>query len=119
MTKEVYVIFQDEDGQICKTGHMQATEEFLEQSEISNLVIVKPEYYGELEKKANAWDELKNDTLAEYELYHNSLNKLTNTNTVTETKGYLLATGTILSRMDELDGTNDFEEFLEGLERGE
>ncbi|WP_154836100.1 hypothetical protein [Staphylococcus pasteuri] len=74
---------------------------------------------AEVKRKAEAWGKLKNDTLAEYEFYHNSLNKLTQPETIAETKGYLLATGTVLSRMDKLDGTNDFKEFLEGLESDE
>lgn len=70
-------------------------------------------------EKADAWDKLKNDTLAEYELYNASLKKIEDKEVGLATLTRLTHTRYFLLHMDKLDGTNDFEQFLEGLERGE
>ena len=60
VTKDVFVSFSDGDREIYKQGYMKASEEFLEQSDINNHIIVKPEYLEELERKAQAFDEIVN-----------------------------------------------------------
>lgn len=65
MTKDVFVSFSDGDREIYKQGYMKASEEFLEQSNINNHIIVKPEYLEELERKAQAFDEIAVTVLSE------------------------------------------------------
>ncbi|MEX2947893.1 acetyltransferase [Staphylococcus warneri] len=61
------------------------------------------------------WRELKNITLAEYEWYNSRLKKIEDRDLATLTR--LSQTRYFLLHMDELDGTSEFEEFLEGLDK--
>ncbi|MGX0516620.1 hypothetical protein [Staphylococcus hominis] len=65
MDKEVHVIFSDGDRHIYKEGYTKASEEFLKQNDINNHVIVTPEYLKEIERKAEAFDEVAVTVLSE------------------------------------------------------
>lgn len=74
---------------------------------------------SEVKRKAEAWDKLKEEKTKEYVLRHNQLKQtsildpreLSIREMVWELKYDL-------QRMDELDGTNDFKNLLNDLERG-
>ena len=74
---------------------------------------------AEVKRKAEAWDKLKEEKTKEYVLRHNQL-KQTSILDPRELsiKEMVWELKYDLQRMDELDGTNDFQNLLSDLERG-
>ncbi|WEN70330.1 hypothetical protein MT340_005310 [Staphylococcus sp. NRL 16/872] len=73
---------------------------------------------ADIKRKAEAWDKLKKDTLEVYGLYRNNFEVITGGETRRATLTRLSQTRYFLLHMDELDGTDDFKNFLNDLERG-
>lgn len=58
MLKEVHVIFSDGDREIYTEGYTKVSEEFLEQNNVNNHVIVTQNYLKWIEQKAKSFDEI-------------------------------------------------------------
>ena len=69
---------------------------------------------AEVKRKAEAWIDLKKEMV---EMYPVLVNDVEITSGECE-KGMLYQLGKHLRRMDELDGTHEFQNLLDGLERG-
>lgn len=54
--KSVHVTFSDGDRHIYKECEVRASNEFLAQKDMNGHVIVTPEYFNQIEKKANAFE---------------------------------------------------------------
>ncbi|MDU0452318.1 hypothetical protein [Staphylococcus chromogenes] len=54
--KSVHVTFSDGDRHIYKECDVRASNEFLEQKDMNGHVIVTPEYFNQIEKKAKAFE---------------------------------------------------------------
>lgn len=72
---------------------------------------------AEIKKKAEAWDKLKKEKMNDYKQYSNKLEKVWGFDYISRPiENYLGEMEIILKRMDELDGTQEFRNLLDGLE---
>ena len=72
---------------------------------------------AEIKKKAEAWDKLKKEKMNDYKRYSKKLEEAWGFDYITRPiENYLGEMEIILKRMDELDGTNDFQNLLSDLE---
>lgn len=74
---------------------------------------------AETKRKAEAWDKLKAEKINDYKKYSNRLEEVWGFDYISRPiENYLGEMEIILQRMDELDGTNEFQKLLSDLERG-
>lgn len=75
---------------------------------------------SEIKKKAEAWDKLKKEKMNDYKRYSKKLEEAWGFDYITRPiENYLGEMEIILRRMDQLDGTHEFQNLLSDLERGE
>lgn len=73
---------------------------------------------AEIKKKAEAWDKLKEEKMNDYKRYSKKLEEAWGFDYITRPiENYLGEMEIILKRMDELDGTLEFQNLLSDLER--
>ena len=120
-TKDVYVTFKDNKGNILKEGNMIVTNEFLEHSNINAQVIMSLEYFNEYwQKDKISWQKFKKDKLDGYREGYNKLQEFYDFSYISEPiEKTLFILERDLRKMDKLDGTNDFKELLEELDKNE
>ncbi|MDU6763686.1 MAG: hypothetical protein E6445_01690 [Staphylococcus sp.] len=74
---------------------------------------------AEVKRKAEAWDKLKKEKLNDYKQYSKKLEEAWGFDYITRPiENYLGEMELILKRMDQLDGTKEFQNLLSDLERG-
>lgn len=74
---------------------------------------------AEIKKKAEAWDKLKEEKINDYKQYSKKLEEAWGFDYISRPiENYLGEMEIILKRMDELDGTLEFQNLLSDLERG-
>lgn len=72
---------------------------------------------AEVKRKAEAWDKLKEEKINDYKQYSDRLEEVWGFDYISRPiENYLGEMEIILTRMDELDGTNDFKNLLSDLE---
>ena len=74
---------------------------------------------AETKRKAEAWNKLKEERINDYKKYSNRLEEVWEFDFISRPiENYLGEMEIILQRMDELDGTHEFQNLLSDLERG-
>lgn len=74
---------------------------------------------AEIKKKAEAWDKLKEEKINDYKQYSKKLEEAWGFDYISRPiENYLGEMEIILKRMDQLDGTHEFQNLLSDLERG-
>lgn len=75
------------------------------------------EKWQDAKRKAEAWDKLKAEKINDYKKYSNRLEEVWGFDYISRPiENYLGEMEIILQRMDELDGTNEFQNLLSDLE---
>lgn len=77
------------------------------------------EQWQDAKRKAEAWDKLKAEKINDYKKYSNRLEEVWGFDYISRPiENYLGEMEIILQRMDQLDGTHEFQNLLSDLERG-
>ena len=77
------------------------------------------EQWQDAKRKAEAWDELKEEKMNDYKQYSDKLEEVWGFDYISRPiENYLGEMEIILKRMDQLDGTHEFQNLLSDLERG-